>query len=494
MRRPLRIVLLLIASLALLLVVPAKTLREPALEPGRSATPSGAVQISDRSEVRHCRADGRMRGLNYPNTEVEPYGAVNPRDPSNIVATWQQDRWSNGGARTMPVARSTDGGATWDLVEAPDGPRITLCSSGTKANKADYQRASDPWLSFAPNGDLYQTSLSFNQKNAASAVLVSKSTDGGATWSDPVVIRSDPTAFNDKESITADPRTPPDGRRSAAYVVWTRDGKAWFSKTTDGISWRKARPILKEGFSVAHQIEVHRSGRLIDVFSLFKSKGRNYIAVMHSKDAGASPGDRWSRPILISKFSFVPARDPDTGQKLRSGEALPDIATDQKTGALYVAWQDLVFKANGKRYSGIFFSMSRDGGERWSKPVRINQPSAALADPNDQAFIPALHVASDGTVGVSYYDFRQNTDAESVSTDYWLARCTGRSQPCTDRQSWSEEHVAGPFDMEMAPTSSHGLFLGDYMTTTGAGRDFALFFVQSTVFTGNRTNVYFRQM
>jgi hypothetical protein len=46
----------------------------------------------------------------------------------------------------------------------------------------------------------------------------------------------------------------------------------------------------------------------------------------------------------------------------------------------------------------------------------------------------------------------------------------------------------------MAPTSSHGLFLGDYMTTTGAGRDFALFFVQSTVFTGNRTNVYFRQM
>jgi hypothetical protein len=43
----------------------------------------------------------------------------------------------------------------------------------------------------------------------ATAILVSKSTDGGDTWSEPVTVVRDPSGvapflFNDKESITAD--------------------------------------------------------------------------------------------------------------------------------------------------------------------------------------------------------------------------------------------------------------------------------------------------
>ena len=488
-----RIVVPLAAVVVVALLIPRSGSRQPSPQPGTDAASASSTRISNRSQFAACKEGAKQDAVAYTHAEVEPHGAINPRNRSNWVVTWQQDRWSDGGARALPVARSDDGGATWTTLAPAAAPRLTLCSGGTKANGGDYERASDPWVSFAPNGDLYHIGLAFNRSNGRNAVLVSTSTDGGATWSDPVAVQEDQKAFNDKETITADPLTTPDDRASKAYAVWSRDGDAWFNRTTDGRSWEKGRPILKEGFTVGHQIVVHRSGHLIDIFSMFKRGNRNYIAVMRSTDGGRTRGDSWSDPIVISKFAFGYPSDPDNDARIRAGEAIPDIAADLQTGAVYAVWQDLLFRASGKRYSGIAFSMSRDGGRRWSKPIRINQPGAALDDPNDQGIIPSLDVASDGTVAVSYYDFRQNTGAESVSTDHWLVRCRGRVVSCTDRSNWSESHVAGPFDIEIAPKSM-GLFLGDYMGLAAVGRRFALFFVQSSLLASNRTNVFVRRM
>ena len=47
----------------------------------------------------------------YPNTEVEPFVAVNPTNLNNIIGVFQQDRWNDGGARGLVAARSMDGGA-----------------------------------------------------------------------------------------------------------------------------------------------------------------------------------------------------------------------------------------------------------------------------------------------------------------------------------------------------------------------------------------------
>src|SRR5262249_60737158 len=48
-----------------------------------------------------CTADAGSVGTSYPNTEVEPWLDVNSTDPSNLVATWQQDRWNDGGSRGL---------------------------------------------------------------------------------------------------------------------------------------------------------------------------------------------------------------------------------------------------------------------------------------------------------------------------------------------------------------------------------------------------------
>src|SRR5919198_5028511 len=76
-------------------------------------TASTPKQVSGASPFASCTADSGQTGRNFANTEVEPWVDVNPMHPDNIVATWQQDRWSDGGSRGLVAGVSTNGGEKW---------------------------------------------------------------------------------------------------------------------------------------------------------------------------------------------------------------------------------------------------------------------------------------------------------------------------------------------------------------------------------------------
>ena len=438
-------------------------------------------------------------GTNYLNSEVEPRVAVNPANANNIIGVWQQDRWSNGGAHALVAGVSHNGGTNWTRTFA----HFSRCAGGTTANGGDYERASDPWVTFAPNGHAYQISISFNDSNTTNAVLVSKSTTGGDTWTNPVTLIRDTaaTVFNDKEAITADP-----GNSNFVYAVWDRlvfpnerarggspehtfafRGPILFSRTTDGGgTWEKPRVIFdpgQEAQTIGNQIVVLPNGDLVDVFNLIRVfsnahglRGFN-VAVIRSKDKGIT----WSKPIIVSKLLTVGVTDPDTGQAVRTGDIIPDIAVDQSSGKLYAVWQDGRF--SGFTHDDIAFSQSGDGGLTWSTPIKVNKTTGNVA-----AFTATVRVAGDGTVGVTYYDFRNNTPALGLLTDYWLVHC---HSSCTTATNWSETHVAGSFDMETAPFA-RGFFVGDYEGLATVGDSFVPFFVQAnTGNTTNRTDVFF---
>jgi hypothetical protein len=441
---------------------------------------------------------------NFVNSELEPFVAVNPTDSSNIIGVYQQDRYTFGGARGLAAAVSHDGGATWSSTY----PHFSACAGGTAANGGDYQRASDPWVTFAPNGDAYFISLSLSFLGPASAtgtaVLVSKSTDGGNTWSDPVALVRDigdadvaPFFFNDKESITADPFN-----SNFVYAVWDRlrkpgeaesvnaehsfafRGDTLFARTTNGgQTWETPRTIYTRTSltgTIGNQIAVLPNGTLIDIFDFAQGSGKNApgfdIQVQRSTDKGVT----WSQPIEVAPERAVRVFDPDTGASVRAGGGLPDVAVDLNPssagyGNVYAVWGDSFGSGakSAKPHSTVVFTESTDGGVTWSPLSRIDQ------SPDDvQAFTPAVHVASDGTIGVTYYDFRNNTSAPGLPTDQWFIHCHP-SADCTNPANWAENHVDGPFDIENAPTAG-GFFLGDYEGLTSSGTMFASFFSKTT--------------
>ncbi|HEY5572573.1 MAG TPA: hypothetical protein VIK64_06100, partial [Anaerolineales bacterium] len=120
-----------------------------------SFTTGPLVQVSGTSPFAACTEDNLagQTGTNFLDSEVEPWVDVNPTNPSNIVGAWQQDRWSNGGARGLVAGVSLNGGANWQQVVIPG---ISDCSGGI------YDRSTDPWVTFSPNGHVYQLALSFN--------------------------------------------------------------------------------------------------------------------------------------------------------------------------------------------------------------------------------------------------------------------------------------------------------------------------------------------
>ncbi|MBC7441589.1 MAG: exo-alpha-sialidase, partial [Ramlibacter sp.] len=155
------------------------------------------------------------------------------------------------------------------------------------ANGGDYERSTDPWVSVSPDGSAYAFSLSFNQTlSGENALLVSKSTDGGATWGPNAVLKRDTdlNVFNDKNSITADPTS-----SRYVYAVWDRlefpverasrvagehsvgyHGPTWFSRTTDGgATWEAARKIFDPGTinqTIGSEIVVTGTGNLMNGF------------------------------------------------------------------------------------------------------------------------------------------------------------------------------------------------------------------------------------
>jgi hypothetical protein len=473
-------------------------------------TSGSLVQVSGASPIAACNGDdGNIGGTNFTNSEVEPWLSVDPSNPNVMIGAWQQDRWSNGGSEGLVTATSTNGGTGWTVNAAT---KSTKCTGGTAANGGFYERASDPWIAISRNGTAYLMSLSVDTNpggfdTSPNAMLVMRSKNHGASWEDPVTLIRDESqnVLNDKNSITADPNdskfvyavwdrlvSPPSGNTNQQAFENARafGGDVYLARTTDGgDSWEPARKIFKAGTlaqTIGNLIVVLPDnatfdGELLDVFTQLRgtknehdTRGFN-IAAIRSGDKGTT----WSkREIIISDFQRGIVVDPDDGAAHRTGDINAEAVVDPTSGAVYVVWQDLRF---GPR-SSIAFSQSLDGGRTWSSPIRVNQtPAADPGEPagNNQAFTPMVQVLDNGTVAVSYYDFRNNTAdvGATTPTDAFVVHC---HNSCANRANWGGEArvTDASFDSRKAPVA-RGFFLGDYEGLGSSGAAVFPFFAMT---------------
>jgi hypothetical protein len=438
----------------------------------------------------------------YQNAEVETHLAVNPTDANNVVMFWQQDRWSDGGSHGDVAGYSLDGGATW----ARSWPKFTRCAGGAGTGiLGDYQRATDPWLSFSPNGRLHAIAIAFDNNTARNAILAAFSNDKGATWSTPRVLRFDnPRAvgnsFNDKETLTAHP-----ANSSLVYATWQRIvapsehasqkgfenaasfySTAWFARSTNGgETWEPARSIYAERGKlnqvIGNQIQVLPDGTLINGFNLIhaatnrkKTFGYN-VALVRSTDGG----NTWSREILVDRLLSDPVQTRFIGHDVRTGDILPDWAVDWGSnpatrGNLYVVWMDTRF--NDPDHNDILLARSEDGGLSWSGPFVVDKTPAGI-----DAFTPMVEVDQNGRVAVTYYDFRPDLPTEPKAlTDFYVAHSHDGGVTFSENKL-----TAAPFDMATAPDAG-GYFVGDYTGLDHRGAKFHAGWVQAN--DGNLAN------
>src|ERR1700680_2333665 len=128
-------------------------------------------------------------------TEVEPdtfsFG-------STIVATHQTGRFFDGGSSDIGYVTSKDGGITWTNGFLPGITNIQHPGN-------PYDRDSDPSVAYDPKHNVWMiSSLPIVDSGAnIPAVIVSRSTDGGTTWGNPVSVTPD-VFSSDKDWIVCD--------------------------------------------------------------------------------------------------------------------------------------------------------------------------------------------------------------------------------------------------------------------------------------------------
>jgi hypothetical protein len=475
------------------------------------------VQVSGASPfgpIENCGDfPGTLNGTNFVASEVGPRLEVNPTNPDHMVAIWQQDSWSDGGSRGNVAGVSFDGGATWAIVPIPG---ITDCTGGP------WERASDPWVSFGPDGTVHQMSSVFQTDPPPNAsdgfgpngMVVSKSEDGGLTWSNPITIVEDnnPRFFNENNSLTADPTD-----ANFVYAVWDKvdvppglagnpnhavspgfKSAAMFTRSSDGgDTWEPPRILYGPGGTgriIGSRIVVLPNGTVINFFnemlSLRNDDGGSQSDFNLSFKYSLNKGETWlphGQPIRTNKMEGIGTVTPDDLTPVRDGFLLFDVAVDPENGNLYVVWQDARFDSVNE----IAFSQSSDDGYTWSAPIKVNQTPPTPTNPlRAQAFLPSIAVNGNGTLSVTYYDFR-NDDGAGELADYFSVSCV---ETCSDPTNWGGELrlTDASFDISTAPYVN-GLFLGDHMgLASAATADFRSFFVQSSA--GDPANGFFRRV
>ena len=373
------------------------------------------VQVSGTSPFLDCTADdvADQSGMVFLNSEVEPWIDVNPTDNDNVVGIWQQDRWSNGGARGLVTGVSQDGGATWQEVVIPD---ITLCSGGTTTGP--------PTRGFRSVRTGRCTSWHCRSMTSLRRSIRVTSTTRCWPADRPMVAdlertsRSDPGSRRERVQRQAvDYADPTDA--DLVYAVWDRLvfptseranviagfvtqsflGPAWFARSTDGgVTWEPAREIYDPGQGPDHRQPDRRSPRWHARRCVQRDPRRqprrpqgNNVALLRSTDKG----ETWSERIFVDQLGTIFITDPDTGDDVGPVTS-SEVAVDSVSGALYTVWQDA---RSARRVRQHRVLQSLDGGLTWSDAIKVNLTPTDVPPGNQQAFTPSVHVAADGTVG-----------------------------------------------------------------------------------------------
>jgi hypothetical protein len=379
--------------------------------------------------------------------------AINPKNPDNMIAASFQT-----GLPPKPRAGSYhyvtfDGGKTWATVPTPDPKNLVQ---------------GDDVVVFSNDGIAYHVHLSFDgirlarPQRAENGMIVNVSKDGGKTWTDgtPAINHINTVIpFEDKPGIVVDNAA---GSRwkGNVYLAWTRfdeygsanpadHSQIYFSRSTDH----------GQTFSMPFQIS-DTGGDCLDSDNTVEGavpavgpKGEVYIVWAGPLglvfDRSLDGGVTFGKDKVIGK---IPGGWDFGVDGLDRANGMPNTAVDLSNGpnkgTLYVNWIDA---RNGD--PDVFVMSSRDGGDSWSQPVRVNDDK--LKNGKEQFFTWMSVDPVDGSVIVVFFDRR---DTSGAMTGVTLARSTDGGRTFVNRKIDIKPFAPNP-----------RVFFGDYSSISAYG-------------------------
>lgn len=416
----------------------------------------------------------------YPY-QTEPCMAVNPTNPDNILIGLDDYNFYGDA-----IYVSVDGGETW---EGPIAMKVFMRD----------EWGGNPTLAFSRDGDAYfaQMSIGYRWVRVANlaltaevaSIVVYKSTDGGLTWSDPVIaalgkpLTSRETVdlkFLDRPWMAIGP-DPEDPSRDNIYVTYTEfalrypilkeypyvgaplveitiklvrstDGGSTFSRpvavspTYSYLAGEEYRRIVQ-----GSQSAVAPDGKLYvsfyDALDDGPWKGLFAPTITYSTDGGLS----FSRPVAMDYLSELDYWVPPTFFR-----AWPSMSPRIAVGPEGNVYAVVAANPPGPDDSDIYFLSSLEGGRTWSRSKRINDDIVE----RDQVF-QSIAVDGNGTIHVSFIDRRD--DPADVRYHIYYTKSGD------DGETWTPNSRVS--DYPSNPNFGIPLFIGDFFTIAVSDKD-----------------------
>lgn len=379
--------------------------------------------------------------------------AINPSDPDNLLIVSLAAGPPEGPGTTNYAYVSRDGGRSWRSVPQPN---------------PDGRTQGDDAVVFDRRGTAYRSYISFEgirmarPRKAWNGIFVSRSDDGGESWNRPIPVVDHINTvepFEDKPWLATD-NVEASPHAGNLYVAWTRFDVYGSADPADSTHVLFSRSVDGgQTFSVPIRIS-DSGGDAVDSDDTVEGAvpavgpgGEVYVAWAgprgivfdRSRDGGWTFGD--DRVISENPGGWD---IPLPGMPRHNGMPVTgvDVSSGPDRGSVYVNWIDA---RNGD--PDVFVSASRDGGESWGEPVRVNDdpPGNGKA----QLFTWMAVDPVDGSVNLVFLDRR---DTEGAAQRVTVARSTDGGRT----------FVNLPVDQEPF-TCPEAVFYGDYLAVSAFG-------------------------
>jgi len=400
--------------------------------------------------------------------QSETFITRHPLNPNVIVAAANDMQYNSPASRyRMAAYYSTDGGQTWNTSLTPPNADVFV-PTPTNGGMTNV----DPGLAFDSKGTLYYSYIFTQVSNEGNiedgGVFVNKSTDNGATWSQPIPVALSVGGgasqdSHDKPFIACD-ANPNSPFKDRVYVTWylispSQGSTIGFSYSANGEDFA---PVVKVPGSIgmggvqSPMPIVAPDGTL---YVVWENKNNNYTSIMVQKSTNGGVSWAWTSPKVAQTVVTI-------GEKVNLRMALPNKGNMRVSSHPYICFGDnpnklFIVQAgkDDKGKYGIYLAKSTDGGETWTSKIKVDDNPYG----NDMFFPAVAYDPKTKILAVAYYSSQM--DAQNKAVDLFVSVSfdegkTWKSIRVTP-ESWYLDHANAVID---AGGASLGRYWGDYLS------------------------------